>query len=73
MSYKRQLETPLLSKVEMQTDACRKHPRKPADPICTSAGRVFEPAGQGKAETHESRATDAEDGGETTWDNWVSA
>ena len=60
---KEKLEPLSLSQLEVQTDACRKHPGKPADAICTSTSRLFEPARQGEAEAHKSRATDAKDVG----------
>ena len=70
---KEKLEPPPLSQLEVQTYACRKHPGKPADAVCTSASRLLESARQGEAEAHESRATDAKDVGQATRDNWVSA
>lgn len=73
MHYKRKTKPFPLSQLEVQTDACRKHPGKPADAICTSASRLFEPARQGEAEAHESRGTDAKDVGEATRDSQVSA
>jgi hypothetical protein len=54
------------------TTACREHSGQPADAVCTSAGRVRQPAGQGEAEAHEGRATDAEVDGEAAGDHWVS-